>query len=322
MASMADFWSGRSVVVTGGNGFLGRVVVRLLSERGAAVVAPTHDEYDLTIPGAADAMLDKYSPSHVIHLAARVGGIGYNQVAPAPLYLDNLMMGTHIIEATRSAGTEKTVLLGTVCSYPKFTPVPFREDSFWDGFPEETNAPYGIAKKAHLVHAQVNAQQYGQKFAYLIPTNLYGPGDKFHPSVSHVIPALIKKCIEAKEAGDAFIDVWGTGSASREYLYVEDAASAIVLAAENHEGTEPINLGSDREITIRETAETIAEVTGFTGTLQWDSSKPDGQPRRRIDPSRAADMLGWKASMNFRDGLQRTVEWYLTHRDEAEAAPR
>lgn len=310
------------MVVTGGNGFLGRVVVRLLSERGAAVVAPTHDEYDLTIPGAADAMLDKYSPSHVIHLAARVGGIGYNQVAPAPLYLDNLMMGTHIIEATRSAGTEKTVLLGTVCSYPKFTPVPFREDSFWDGFPEETNAPYGIAKKAHLVHAQVNAQQYGQKFAYLIPTNLYGPGDKFHPSVSHVIPALIKKCVEAKEAGDAFIDVWGTGSASREYLYVEDAASAIVLAAENHEGTEPINLGSDREITIRETAETIAEVTGFTGTLQWDSSKPDGQPRRRIDPSRAADMLGWKASMNFRDGLQRTVEWYLAHRDEAEAAPR
>jgi len=322
MASMADFWSGRSVVVTGGNGFLGRVVVRLLSEQGAQVVAPTHDAYDLTIPGAADAMLKEYSPSHVIHLAARVGGIGYNQVAPAPLYLDNLMMGTHIIEATRSAGTEKTVLLGTVCSYPKFTPVPFREESFWDGFPEETNAPYGIAKKAHLVHAQVNAQQYNQKFAYLIPTNLYGPGDKFHPSVSHVIPALIKKCVEAKEAGDAFIDVWGTGSASREYLYVEDAASAIVRAAENHEGTEPINLGSDREITIRETAETIAEVTGFTGTLQWDASKPDGQPRRRIDPSRAEELLGWKASMNFREGLQRTVEWYLTHRDEAEAAPR
>ncbi len=322
MASMADFWSGRSVVVTGGNGFLGRVVVRLLSERGAQVEAPTHDAFDLTIPGAADDMLAKYKPSHVIHLAARVGGIGYNQVAPAPLYLDNLMMGTHIIEATHRAGTEKTVLLGTVCSYPKFTPVPFREDSFWDGFPEETNAPYGIAKKAHLVHAQVNAQQYGQKFAYLIPTNLYGPGDKFHPAVSHVIPALIKKCVEAKEAGDAYIDVWGTGAASREYLYVEDAASAIVLAAEKHEGTEPINLGSDREITIRETAETIAEVTGFTGTLQWDASKPDGQPRRRIDPSRAEELLGWKATMNFRDGLKNTVEWYLSHRDEAEAAPR
>lgn len=319
---MADFWSGRSVVVTGGNGFLGRVVVRFLAERGAQVVAPTHDEYDLTIPGAADAMLAAHSPSHVIHLAARVGGIGYNQVAPAPLYLDNLMMGTHIIEATRRAGTEKTVLLGTVCSYPKFTPVPFREESFWDGFPEETNAPYGIAKKAHLVHAQVNAAQYGQKFAYLIPTNLYGPGDKFHPEVSHVIPALIKKCIEAKESGAEFIDVWGTGSASREYLYVEDAAAAIVRAAEIHDGTEPINLGSDREITIRETAETIAAVTGFTGTLRWDASKPDGQPRRRIDAGRAAELLGWRAEMNFRDGLARTVEWYLSHRDEAEAPPR
>lgn len=319
---MAEFWSGRSVVVTGGNGFLGRVVVRLLADKGARVVAPTHDEYDLTIPGAADAMLAAHSPSHVIHLAARVGGIGYNQVAPAPLYLDNLMMGTHIIEATRRAGTEKTVLLGTVCSYPKFTPVPFREESFWDGFPEETNAPYGIAKKAHLVHAQVNAAQYGQKFAYLIPTNLYGPGDKFHPEVSHVIPALIKKCIEAKESGSEFIDVWGTGSASREYLYVEDAAAAIVRAAEIHDGTEPINLGSDREITIRETAETIAAVTGFTGTLRWDSSKPDGQPRRRIDAGRAAELLGWKAEMNFREGLTRTVEWYLAHRDEAEAPPR
>lgn len=319
---MADFWSGQSVVVTGGNGFLGRVVVRLLAEKGARVVAPTHDEYDLTIPGAADAMLAAHSPSHVIHLAARVGGIGYNQVAPAPLYLDNLMMGTHIIEATRRAGTEKTVLLGTVCSYPKFTPVPFREDSFWDGFPEETNAPYGIAKKAHLVHAQVNAAQYGQKFAYLIPTNLYGPGDKFHPEVSHVIPALIKKCVEAKESGAEFIDVWGTGSASREYLYVEDAAAAIVKAAEIHDGTEPINLGSDREITIRETAETIAAVTGFTGTLRWDASKPDGQPRRRIDAGRAAELLGWRAEMNFRDGLSRTVEWYLAHRDEAEAPPR
>jgi GDP-L-fucose synthase len=285
-------------------------------------VAPTHDEYDLTIPGVADAMLAKHKPSHIIHLAARVGGIGYNLIDPARLYLDNLMMGTHIIEAARAAGTEKTVLLGTVCSYPKFTPVPFKEESFWDGYPEETNAPYGIAKKAHLVHAQVNAQQYGQKFAYLIPTNLYGPGDKFHESVSHVIPALIKKCVEAKEAGADHIDVWGTGSASREYLYVEDAAAAIVLAAEIHEGIEPINLGSDREITIRETAETIAKVTGFTGTLVWDATKPDGQPRRRIDPARAADMLGWKAGMDFSEGLRRTVDWYLANRASAEAAPR
>lgn len=322
MASMSEFWSGRSVVVTGGNGFLGQVVVRLLAQNGAKVVAPTHDEFDLTIPGRAEAMLAAHSPSHVIHLAARVGGIGYNQVAPAPLYFDNLMMGTHIIEATRAAGTEKTVLLGTVCSYPKFTPVPFQEESFWDGYPEETNAPYGIAKKAHLIHAQVNHIQYGQQFAYLIPTNLYGPGDKFHPSVSHVIPALIKKCVEAKENDNPFIDVWGTGSASREYLYVEDAARAIVLAAQNHSGTEPINLGSDREITIRETAETIARVTGYTGELKWDPSKPDGQPRRRIDASRAQELLQWKASMEFSEGLANTVKWYLENREQAEATPR
>ena len=319
---MSQFWSGRKVVVTGGNGFLGRVVVRTLKENGANVLAPTHDECDLTVPGRAEALFSAEKPSHVIHLAARVGGIGYNQAEPAPLYLDNLLMGTYVIEGARAAGIEKTVLLGTVCSYPKFTPVPFREESLWDGYPEETNAPYGVAKKAHLLHAQVNAQQYGQQFAYLIPTNLYGPGDKFHPSVSHVIPALIKKCVEAKEAGAGHIDVWGTGSASREYLYVEDAAAAIVLAAEKHNGTEPINLGADREITIRETAEAIAEVTGFTGTLQWDSSKPDGQPRRRIDPGRAAALLGWKASMDFKEGLRRTVDWYLANRALAEQAPR
>ena len=319
---MSQFWSGRKVIVTGGNGFLGRVVVRTLTENGARVLAPTHDECDLTIPGRAEALFTAEKPTHVIHLAARVGGIGYNQAEPAPLYLDNLLMGTYVIEAARAAGIEKTVLLGTVCSYPKFTPVPFREESLWDGYPEETNAPYGVAKKAHLLHAQVNAQQYGQQFAYLIPTNLYGPGDKFHPSVSHVIPALIKKCVEAKESGAGHIDVWGTGSASREYLYVEDAAAAIVLAAEKHNGTEPINLGADREITIRETAEAIAEVTGFTGTLEWDSSKPDGQPRRRIDPGRAADLLGWKASMDFKDGLRRTVDWYLANRALAEQAPR
>lgn len=322
MGRMPGFWSQRRVVVTGGNGFLGRVVVDRLRAEGADVWAPTHDEHDLVTPGEADAMLAAHRPTHVVHLAARVGGIGYNQVDPARLYLDNLLMGTHVIEAARAAGVEKTVLLGTVCSYPKFTPVPFKEESFWDGYPEETNAPYGIAKKAHLVHAQVNAAQYGQRFAYLIPTNLYGPGDKFHPSVSHVIPALIKKCIEARESGTDYIDVWGTGAASREYLYVDDAARAIVMAAESHEGTEPVNLGSDREITIRETAETIAEVTGFTGELRWDASKPDGQPRRRIDPSRAAAVLGWSATMDFREGLRRTVEWYLANRTAAEAPPR
>ena len=319
---MSQFWPGRRVLVTGGNGFLGRVVVSTLRDAGADVTAPTHDECDLTVPGRAEALFAAEKPSHVIHRAARVGGIGYNQVDPARLYLDNLLMGTYVIEAARATGVEKTVLLGTVCSYPKFTPVPFREESLWDGYPEETNAPYGIAKKAHLLHAQVNAEQYGQHFAYLIPTNLYGPGDKFHPSVSHVIPALIKKCVEARESGADHIDVWGTGSASREYLYVEDAARAIVIAAESHDGTEPINLGADREITIRETAEAIAEVTGFAGTLRWDPSKPDGQPRRRIDPGRAAEMLGWTARMDFREGLRRTVDWYLANRELAEQAPR
>jgi GDP-L-fucose synthase len=283
-------------------------------------MAPRSAEFDLTVPGAAEAMLNRYRPDDVIHLAARVGGIGYNMAQPAPLYLDNLLMGTHVIEATRNAeGVDKTVLLGTVCSYPKITPVPFAEANLWEGYPEETNAPYGIAKKAHLVHAQVNEQQYGQRFAYLIPTNLYGPGDKFHPSVSHVIPALIKKCVEAKEAGDHFVDVWGTGSASREYLYVDDAAEAIVRAAESHVGTEPINLGADREVTIKETVETIARLVGFEGELRWDASKPDGQPRRGVDGSRARKLLSWEPEVDFESGLRHTIDWYLANREVAEA---
>ena len=307
--------------MTGGAGFLGRRVVTQLAGRGADVVAPRRAEYDLTVPGAAEEMLANHRPAIVIHLAARVGGIGFNQAEPAPLYLANLLMGTHVIEATRQAeGVDKTVLLGTVCSYPKFTPVPFREESFWDGYPEETNAPYGLAKKAHLIHAQVNAAQYGQRFAYLIPTNLYGPGDKFHPRVSHVIPALIKKCVEAVEAGEQKVDVWGTGRASREYLYVDDAAEAIVLAAEVHDGTEPINLGSDHEITIRETVETIARLVGFDGELRWDPAKPDGQPRRRVDASRAERLLGWRARTPFEDGLRATIDWYQANRTEAELA--
>lgn len=315
---MSDFWQNRPVLVTGGNGFLGSVVVQQFRAAGAMVGAPHKAEFDLTVPGEAARMLAQYEPSHVVHLAARVGGIGYNQVAPAPLYLDNLLMGTHVIEACRHAQVEKTVVLGTVCSYPKFTPFLFM------------NARYGMATPkrpmlltalpALLVHAQVNAAQYGQKFAYLIPTNLFGPGDKFHPDVSHVIPALIKKCVEAKERGDSDIQVWGTGSASREYLYVEDAAAAIVRAAEVRDSAEPLNLGNNHEITIRETVETIAEVVGFTGKLVWDPSKPDGQPRRRVDASEAERALQWKAQVTFRAGLEKTVEWYLTHREEAERA--
>ena len=316
---MSSFWADRRVLVTGGAGFLGRQVVAKLAEHQAEVIAPRSAEYDLTIPGAAESMLADHRPSLVVHLAARVGGIGFNLVEPAQLYLANLLMGTYVIEAARHApSVDKTVLLGTVCSYPKFTPVPFRESSLWDGYPEETNAPYGIAKKAHLVHAQVNHAQYGQSFSYLIPTNLYGPGDKFHPSVSHVIPALMKKCVEAVESGNDKIEVWGTGTASREYLYVEDAAEAIVLAAELHDGTEPINLGTDREVTIRETVETIARLVGFEGELRWDPTKPDGQPRRRVDASRAEQLLGWRAQMPFDDGLRRTLDWYLANREEAE----
>jgi GDP-L-fucose synthase len=319
---MSEFWRDRPVLATGGAGFLGRRVVARLRDLGADVVVPRQADHDLTVPGVAEALLAEHQPATVIHLAARVGGIGFNQAQPAPLYLANLLMGTNVIEAARATpSVDKTVLLGTVCSYPKFTPVPFQESSLWDGYPEETNAPYGIAKKAQLVHAQVNAAQYGQRFAYLIPTNLYGPGDKFHPSVSHVIPALIKKAVEAVEADAPSIDVWGTGSASREYLYVDDAADAIVLAAECYEGTEPINLGTDHEVTIRETVETVARLVGFEGELRWDPSKPDGQPRRRVDASRALDELGWKAQVPFEDGLRETIAWYRSNRDEAERPP-
>jgi GDP-L-fucose synthase len=317
----STFWSGRRVLVTGGSGFLGRVVVRRLSDAGADVAAPRQADYDLTEPGAALAAIHDTRPDQVIHLAARVGGIGYNRAEPATLYTANLLMGTYVIEAARFHGVGKTVLVGTVCSYPKFTPVPFSESSLWDGYPEETNAPYGIAKKAHLIHAQVNAQQYGQRFAYLIPTNLYGPGDKFHPSVSHVIPALVKKCVDAVEQGRDKVEVWGTGRASREYLYVDDAADAIVLAAEHLDSTEPVNLGTDHEITIRETVERIADLVGFTGDLVWDPTQPDGQPRRRVDAARAEALIGWRPRMPFEVGLRHTIDWYMAHREEAERRP-
>ncbi len=318
---MSGFWSDKRVLVTGGAGFVGRAVCRKLAEHDAAkVLVPGHRDYDLTRPDDVHEVFRDSNPDIVLHLAARVGGIGANMAAPADLYIDNLLMGTYVIEEARRRGTPKTILLGTICSYPKFTPVPFREQSLWDGYPEETNAPYGIAKKALLVHAQANRRQYGQNVIYLLSTNLYGPGDKFNPAVSHVIPALIRKCVEAKARGDVEIEVWGSGTATREFLYVDDAAEGIVLAAENYDGEEPINLGSGGEIAIKELAELIAKHVGFEGALRWDPSKPDGQPRRRVDASRAEQLFGFRAPTPFEEGLKRTIDWYLTHKEEAEAA--
>jgi GDP-L-fucose synthase len=317
-----DFWSDRRVLVTGGQGFLGRAVLAGLDARAAAYTAPTSQQFDLRDPADVAEVFATHEPDLVIHLAARVGGIGANQARPADLYLDNLLMGTYVIEEARRRDTAKTVVIGTICSYPRITPVPFSESSLWAGYPEETNAPYGIAKLAQLVQLQSNRAQYGQNGIYLLPTNLYGPGDKFHPAVSHVIPALVKKCVDAIESGADHIDVWGTGSASREFLYVDDAAEGILLAAELYDGEEPVNLGAQREMPIRELVELIAELTGFSGEVRWDDTKPDGQPRRCVDPSRAAAAFGFKATTDFRAGLTKTIDWYRANRVEAEARAR
>jgi GDP-L-fucose synthase len=317
---MSDFWSGRHVLVTGAGGFLGSAVLRALEPRRAARVStPSSAEVDLRDRAATLELVRSLAPDVVIHLAARVGGIGANRERPADLYLDNLLMGTFVLDATLQAGTPKTVVLGTICSYPKFTPVPFREESLWQGYPEETNAPYGVAKLAQLTQLQANRDQYGQQAIYLMPTNLYGPGDKFNAKVSHVIPALIKKCVEAAESEAGHIDVWGTGSASREFLYVDDAAEGILLGTEHYDGREPVNLGTDEEMPIRELVTTIAELVGFDGEIRWDASKPDGQPRRRVDPSRAKEEFGFVASTPFRQGLARTIEWYRANRELAES---
>ena len=318
---MADFWSGKRVLVTGGSGFVGAAMCRKLAEHDLADLAmPRSAERDLTRPDDVEALFAETRPDLVIHLAAQVAGIGGNMEHPAELYLSNLLMGTYVVEAARRFDVAKTVIAGTICSYPKFTPVPFSEEHLWDGYPEETNAPYGVAKKALLVHAQANRQQYGQNCIYLMPTNLYGPGDKFNPAVSHVIPALIKKCVEAKERGDKELVVWGTGSATREFLYVDDAAEGLLLAAEHYDGAEPVNLGSGQEISIRELAETIERHVGFEGEIVWDASKPDGQPRRRLDTSRALELFGFQAVTPFDEGMRRTIDWYLANREQAEAA--
>jgi len=300
----------RRVLVTGGNGFLGRQVVKRLEAAGALVTAPRHDDFDLRTREGVDGALAEARPELVVHLAAVVGGIGANRENPGRFFYDNAMMGIQLMEAARLANVTKYVQVGTVCSYPKFTPVPFREEDLWNGYPEETNAPYGLAKKMLLVQAQAYRQQYGFNAIYLIPVNLYGPGDNFDPGSSHVIPALIKKCVDATEAGAEAIDVWGTGSASREFLYVEDAANGIVLAAERYDDGEPVNLGIGSEIKIRELVGLIARLTGFSGEIRWDPSKPDGQPRRAIDTRRAREWFGFTAGTPFEEGLRRTIDWY------------
>ena len=310
-----DFWSDRRVCVTGGAGFLGKNVVRKLQQRSAKeIFVPQIEEYDLTQPEAIQRMLDRSRPDVIIHLAAQVGGIGANRARPAEFFYNNLMMGVMLMHQAWQRGVAKFVALGTICAYPKFTPVPFREEDLWNGYPEETNAPYGLAKKMLLVQAQAYRQQYAYNAIFLLPVNLYGPGDNFDPASSHVIPALIRKCIEAQETGLDEIVVWGDGSPTREFLYVEDTAEGILLASERFDGPQPVNLGSGNEISIKDLLEKIVRMTGYTGRVVWDTSMPNGQPRRGLDTSRAEQYFGFKAQMSFEEGLRQTVEWYRQNR--------
>jgi GDP-L-fucose synthase len=305
------FWEKRRVVLSGGNGFLGSCVVEKLRAAGCAEMFTPHSrEYDLREKPDALRLYKELQPDIFIHLAAVVGGIGANRANPGTFFYDNAVMGINAIEAGRIAGVEKFVCAGTICSYPKFTPVPFREENFWDGYPEETNAPYGLAKKMLLVQMQAYRQQYGFNGIYLTPVNLYGPRDNFDPESSHVIPALIRKCLEAKQANAAEITAWGTGSATREFLYAEDAAEAIVLAAENYEKPDLVNLGSGEEISVRTLLELISSLIGFKGAVRWDTTKPDGQPRRCLDTTRALAEFGWRAKTPLQDGLRKTIAWY------------
>ncbi len=308
------------IVVTGGAGFLGRFLQAELVAAGvdsAKILVPLIEDYDLTKRADVERMYADMIPTVVIHLAAEVGGIGANRANPGRFFYANMAMGLHLIEQARLAGLAKFVQVGTICAYPKFTPVPFQEENLWDGYPEETNAPYGIAKKALLVMLQAYRRQYGLNGVYLLPVNLYGPGDNFDPATSHVIPALVRKFVHAVDAGESQVEVWGTGSASREFLYVEDCARALVAATGRYDGAEPINVGAGFEITIRALAEKIAELTGFTGELVWDSSKPDGQPRRCLDTSRAERHFGFRARMNLDDGLRRTIQWWREQKPSA-----
>jgi len=314
---MSSFFENRRVVVTGGAGFLGGYVTEKLQKRGCKnILVPKIEDYDLVNINDINRMYEDMKPDIVIHLAAVVGGIGANREHPGEFFYKNLMMGVQLIEQGRLRNIEKFVAIGTVCAYPKFTPVPFKEEDIWNGYPEETNAPYGLAKKMLLVQSQSYRAEYGFNSIFLLPVNLYGPGDNFDPASSHVIPALIKKCVDAIDSGADYIDCWGTGNVSREFIYVADAAEGILLATEHYNGPEPVNIGAGFEITIKELAEKIVELTGFTGEIRWDSSKPDGQPRRRLDVSKANKYFGFEAKTPFDEGLKATVNWYRKHKNE------
>lgn len=315
------FWGKRRVVVAGGAGFLGSFVVEKLRQRGAGeVFVPRSREYNLTQLDAVQRLLRDTKPDIVIHMAAKVGGIGANQLYPAEFFYDNLMMGAQLMHESYKAGIEKFVAIGTVCAYPKHTPVPFREEDLWNGYPEETNAPYGLAKKMLLVQSEAYRQQYGFNSIYLLPVNLYGPRDNFDPASSHVIPAIIRKCLEAKEKGAPSIEAWGDGSPTREFLFVDDAAEGIALAAERYNQSDPVNIGSSYEISIRDLTELIARLTGYEGQIVWDTSKPNGQPRRKLDVSRADERFGFRSSTPFERGLRDTINWYIQqHRQETKA---
>lgn len=309
-----SFWKDKRVVVTGGAGFLGSFVVDLLRDKGCRqIVVPRSKDYDLVQMDAVQRLYSDARPDLVIHLAARVGGIGANQANPGRFFYDNLMMGTQLIEVGRQRGLKKFVALGTICAYPKFAPIPFKEDDIWNGYPEETNAPYGLAKKMMLAQSQAYRDQYGFNSIVLFPVNLYGPRDNFDLQTSHVIPALIRKCVSAKEEGRTEITLWGDGSPTREFLYVEDAAEGILLAAEQYEGNLPVNLGTGEEISIRDLARLIAAEVGFTGQIQWDVTKPNGQPRRCLDVSRAKQLFGFQARHGLSDGVRKTVQWFQSH---------
>ncbi len=312
----------KRILVTGGAGFLGQYVLRILQEHGCKeIMVPRRGKYDLTREAAVEQLYRDTRPEVVIHLAAVVGGIGANRANPGLFLYENLVMGAMLMEYARQARTEKFVGIGTICAYPKFTPVPFREDDLWNGYPEETNAPYGLAKKMLLVQGQAYREQYGFHAIYLLPVNLYGPGDNFELESSHVIPALIRKCVEARERGEPEIVCWGDGTPTREFLYVEDCAEAIVLAMERYDGAEPVNIGAGFEISIKELVELIADLTGFGGRIVWDTSKPNGQRRRCLDTRRAWELFGFRAKIDFREGLRRTIEWYRGRSKEVRPDP-